>query len=50
MVLLVVTVIVEEPELVTDIGLKLALAPEGRPFALSVTVPAKPFSAVTVAV
>ncbi len=46
-VLLVVTVIEEEPDPVTDVGLKLALAPEGRPLALKVTVPVKPFSAVT---
>ena len=48
--LLVVTFMVEEPEAVTDGGLKLALAPEGKPLALKVTVPVNPFNAVTVAV
>jgi hypothetical protein len=49
-VLSVVTVMVEEPEVVTDGGLKLAVAPEGNPLALKVTVPVKPCSAATVAV
>ncbi|HEY3136791.1 MAG TPA: hypothetical protein VGL29_12250, partial [Blastocatellia bacterium] len=37
-VLLVVTVIVEDPEPVTEGGLKLAEAPAGKPLALKVTV------------
>jgi hypothetical protein len=49
-VLLVVTVIVEEPDVVTDVGLKLALAPAGNPLALRLTVPVKPLDGVTVAV
>lgn len=43
-------VIVELPEPVTEVGLKLALAPDGWPDALKVTVPAKPFCAVAVMV
>jgi hypothetical protein len=46
----VVTVIVEEPEVVTEVGLKVAVAPAGSPLALKVTVPVNPFSALTVAV
>ena len=49
-VLLVVTAIVDEPDVVTDAGLKLALAPDGSPLALKVTVPVKPPDGVTVAV
>ena len=49
-VLMVVTVMVEEPDVVTDAGLKLALAPDGSPLALKVTVPVKPPAGVTVAV
>ena len=49
-VLLVLTLRVEEPEPVTEVGLKLALAPVGRPPALKLTVPVKPFNAVTLAV
>jgi hypothetical protein len=49
-VLAVVTVIVEEPEPVTEVGLKVALAPDGRPLALKVTAPANPFTAAIVAV
>jgi hypothetical protein len=49
-VLLVVTVIVEEPDVVTDVGLKPALAPAGNPLALRLTVPVKPPDGVTVAV
>jgi len=47
-VLLVVTVIVEEPLEVIDGGLKLAVAPAGKPLAVSVTVPVKPTDAVVV--
>ena len=43
----VVTVIVELPEPFTEVGLKLALAPDGRPDALNVTVPLKPLSEPT---
>jgi hypothetical protein len=46
----VTTVIVAEPEPVRDAGLKLALAPVGKPVALSDTVPANPLSALTLAV
>ena len=45
-----VTVIVEEPEPTTDVGLKLALVREGNPATLKLTVPLKPFTAVTVTV
>ena len=38
----VVTVMVEEPEPTTEAGLKLALAPVGKPVALKVTVPLNP--------
>ena len=48
--LLVETVIVEEPDAVTDVGLKLALAPLGNPLTLNVTVPVKPLDGVTVTV
>ena len=44
----VVTVMVEEPEPMTDVGLKLALAPVGKPVALKVTFPLKPREEVTV--
>ena len=46
----VVTVIVDDPEPVTVDGLKLALARDGNPVALNVTVPLKPLIAATVAV
>ena len=46
----VVTVIVEEPEVVIEVGLKLAVAPAGRPLALKVTGPVNPFTALAVAV
>ena len=46
-----VTVIVEFPEPVTEAGLKLALAPDGRPDVTpKVTVPLKVFCGVTVIV
>jgi len=41
------TVIVELPEPVTEAGLKLALAPDGRPDALKLTGPLNPLSAPT---
>jgi len=36
---------VAEPERLTDVGLRLAVAPLGNPLALSDTVPLNPFSA-----
>ncbi len=46
-----VTVIVELPEPLTEVGLKLALAPDGRPDVTpKVTAPLKPFCGVTVIV
>ena len=47
---LVVTDMVEDPDPVTEVGLKLALAPLGNPLALKVTVPLKPPDPVAVAV
>jgi hypothetical protein len=49
-VVLVVTLRVELPEVVTEVGLKVPAAPEGSPVTLKVTVPVKPFTGVTVAV
>src|SRR5688572_1824238 len=46
----VATVSVEDPEPVTEGGLKLAVAPPGSPLAEKVTVPAKPPEGVTVTV
>ena len=46
----VLTVIVLEPDPVTEEGLKLALAPAGNPLAENVTTLLKPFNAPTVAV
>jgi hypothetical protein len=48
--LVVVTVSVEEPEPLREVGLKLALAPEGKPLALKATVPVNPFCGVAVTV
>jgi hypothetical protein len=42
----VVTVSVELPAPVIDVGLKLAVAPAGNPVRLSATLPLKPFTAV----
>src|SRR5438067_2425302 len=47
---LVVTDKVEEPEVVTDIGLKLPVAPDGNPLALRFTLPVNPFNALIVVV
>jgi hypothetical protein len=47
---LVVTDMVDEPDPVTDVGLKLALAPAGSPLAVNVTAPLKPPDPVAVAV
>jgi hypothetical protein len=41
---------VELPDPVTDVGLKLAVAPVGNPLALSATLPLNPFEAVIVPV
>ena len=49
MVPAVVTVIVDEPEVVTEAGAKLAVPPAGNPLVLNVTVPVKPPDGVTVA-
>ena len=49
-VVLVLTDIVDEPEPVTEVGLKLALAPAGNPLTLKVTLLAKPPEPVTVVV
>jgi hypothetical protein len=43
----VVTVMVEDPGPVTEVGLKLALAPLGKPFALNATAAPKPPDGVT---
>ena len=43
---LVVTVSVELPEPVTDVGLTVAAAPEGSPLMLRFTAPAKPLKAL----
>jgi hypothetical protein len=45
-----VTVIVVVPDPVTEVGLKLALAPPGNPATLKVTAPANPSNGVTVTV
>ncbi len=49
-VVAVETVRVELPEVVTDAGLKLAVAPVGSPLTLRFTVPVKPFRALIVVV
>ncbi len=46
----VVMVMVDDPELVTDDGLKLTVVPDGNPVALKLTVPLNPPDGVTVAV
>jgi hypothetical protein len=48
--LAVETVMVEEPEPVTEVGLNEAVAPVGSPLALKVAVPVKPLLGVIVAV
>jgi hypothetical protein len=47
--MLVVTEIVELPDPVTDVGLKVAPAPEGNPLTVKPTLSVNPFKAVTVA-
>ena len=49
-VLAVVTVMVDEPDVVTDVGVKLAVAPAGSPLTPKVTVPVNPPDGVTVTV
>ena len=49
-VLAVVTVMVEEPDVVTDVGLKLTVAFAGNPLTLKLTVPVNPPVGVTVTV
>ena len=44
---LVVTVIVEDPDVVTDVGLNVAAAPVGSPVTLKVTVPLNPLDGAT---
>lgn len=48
MLLAVVTASVEVPEVATDVGVKLPVAPLGKPLALRVTVPVNPLIALTV--
>ena len=50
MEVVVVTVRVEEPAPVMDVGLKLPLGPVGNPLTLSATLPANPFTTVVEAV
>jgi hypothetical protein len=49
-VAVVVTVSVEVPEVVTEVGLKVPVAPVGNPVTLIATAPVKPPEGVTVAV
>jgi hypothetical protein len=46
----VAAVSVELPEVETEVGLKVPVAPVGRPLKLRFTVPVKPFTAAMVAV
>lgn len=48
--LLTVTVSVEVPEPVTEVGLKVGVTRAGCPLTLRFTVPVKPFTAVRVTV
>jgi hypothetical protein len=45
--LLVFTVMVEEPDVVIETGLKVAVAPVGRSLTLNLTVPANPPDGLT---
>jgi hypothetical protein len=47
LLLLVPTVMVEEPEVVIEAGLKEAVAPFGNPLALNATIPTNPPAGVT---
>jgi hypothetical protein len=49
-VVLDVIAIVEDPDVVTDAGVKLAVTPDGSPLTLNATVPVNPPDGVTVAV
>ena len=49
-VVAVLTVMVEEPGVLTDAGLKCAVAPIGSPLTLNVTVPVNPPNGVVVTV
>jgi hypothetical protein len=49
-VAVVLTVSVEFPDVVTDVGAKVPVAPTGNPLTLNVTTPVKPPEGVTVAV
>ena len=46
----VITLNVDVPEPVTDAGLKLAVAPDGNPLTLRLTLLLNPFNGLTVAV
>src|SRR6266850_4808844 len=46
----VLMVSVVEPDVVTEVGLKVGVAPDGNPLTLNVTAPTKPFKGVTVTV
>ena len=48
--LAVATLSVDEPEPLIEAGLKLAVAPEGKPLALKATVPLNPFCAAMLTV
>ena len=48
--LLVTTVIVVDPDVVTVVGLNVAVEPEGRPLALKLMFPVNPVPGVTVTV
>ena len=49
-VLLVETASVDEPEPLTEAGVKLAVAPAGTPLAFNATLPLKPLSTPTLIV
>jgi hypothetical protein len=44
------TLIVVDPDVVTEAGLNVAVAPEGNPVTVKPTVPVKPLTGLTVAV
>jgi hypothetical protein len=46
----VLTAMVVEPEPETEVGEKLAVAPEGNPATLKLTIPLNPFEGVTLTV
>ena len=48
--MLVFTVMVEEPDLLIEAGLNVAVAPVGSPLALNATVPENPPDGVTLTV